>query len=272
MWFKDKVNEMRAIGSYEVTDELYALANRSNFSVYSYSGAIINGVKFLVEQRDVRRTTQNSGILVPGVGGQNFYGVLQEVIELSNLKDCTVLVFKCKWFDTDPRKRRIQVDKIFTSIYTGAEWYKNDPFILASQAKSVYYLNDIKNGSLWKLVHAYTPRNLWDFPNVEVENDVDTISSDAHVVQETNSQSLQLVVELPELDNVSFHREDVEPTEVVNIDNLLHNIDDFVVDDDDFEDDTIEEYDEEDDVTVEIDEDDNIEIENNDSTSEEFEC
>ncbi|XP_073133332.1 uncharacterized protein [Henckelia pumila] len=96
MWFRDKANEMRASGSSEVTGELYELANRSNFIAYSYSGAIINGVKFLVEQRDVRRTTQNSGILVPGVGGLNFYGVLQEVIELCYLKDCTVLMFKCK--------------------------------------------------------------------------------------------------------------------------------------------------------------------------------
>ncbi|KAG6505806.1 hypothetical protein ZIOFF_038171 [Zingiber officinale] len=43
---------MRVTGSCEATTELYALANRSNFSLYSYSGSIINGVKFLVEQRD----------------------------------------------------------------------------------------------------------------------------------------------------------------------------------------------------------------------------
>ncbi|KAG6513487.1 hypothetical protein ZIOFF_023817 [Zingiber officinale] len=184
MWFRDKVNEMRATGLCEATDELYALANRSNFSVYSYSGAIINGVKFLVEQRDVRRTTQNS----------------------------------------DPRKRRIQVDNIFTSIYTGAEWYKNDPFVLASQAKLVYYLNDNKNGPMWKLVQAYTPRNLWDYPNIEVENDVDTTTIDAHIVQEINSRSLQLVVDLPEFENASFHRDDIESTEIINIDHLLHNI------------------------------------------------
>lgn len=255
MWFRDKVNEMREAGSYEATEELYALANRSNFSVYLYSGAIINGI--IVEQRDARRTTQNDGIFVPGVGGQNFYGFLQEVIELCYLKDCTVLIFKCKWFDTDPRKRRIQEVKLFTSIYTGAEWYKNDPFILASQAKSVYYLNDIKNGPMWKLVQSYTPRNMWDYPNVEVESDVDTTSIDAHVV------------ELPELENARFHRDDVEPTEVMNIDNVLHNIDDFVVDDDDFEDDTLEENDEQDDVTVEIEDDDSIENENVDTTSEE---
>ncbi|KAG6500225.1 hypothetical protein ZIOFF_040068 [Zingiber officinale] len=162
---------MRAVGSSEATDELYALANRSNFSAYSYSGAIINGVKFLVEQQD------------------------------------------CKWFDTDPTRRRIQEDNKFMSIYTGAEWYKNDPFILASQAKSVYYLNDIKNGPMWKLVQAYASHNLWDYPNIEVENDVDKTTTDAHVVQELNSQPLQLVVELPELENVSFYHDDIEPTE-----------------------------------------------------------
>ncbi|XP_073120394.1 uncharacterized protein [Henckelia pumila] len=269
IWFRDKVNEMRSAGSHEATDELYALANRSNFSVYSYSGAIINGVKFLVEQRDVRRTTQNSGILVSGVAGQNFYGVLQEVIELCYLKDCTVLLFKCKWFDTDPRKRIIQEDNIFTSIYTGAEWYMNDPFILASQAKSVYYLNDIKNGPIWKLVQVYARRNLWDYPNIEGENDVDTTGIDPHVVQETNSQSLQLVVDLSELENVSFHRDDIEPSEVTNVDQLLHNKNDFVVDVDDFEDDILDEYDEEEDSDAEIDDDESIENETNGTTSEE---
>ncbi|KAG6519588.1 hypothetical protein ZIOFF_023082 [Zingiber officinale] len=264
-----QVNEMRAVGSSEATDELYALANRSNFSAYSYSGAIINGVKFLVEQRDVRLTTQNNGILVPDVGGQNYYGVLQDVIELCYVKDCMVLIFKCKCFDTNPRRRRIQEDNRFTSIYTGAEWYKNDPFILASQAKSVYYLNDIKNDPMWKLVRAYAPHNVWDYPNIEVENDVDRTTTDAHVVQELNSQPLQLVVELPELENVSFYRDDIKPTEVINIDQLQQNIGDFVVDDDDFQDDTLEEYDEEDDGTVEIDDDDSIDIETNGTTSEE---
>ncbi|KAG6497412.1 hypothetical protein ZIOFF_045311 [Zingiber officinale] len=239
-------------------------------SVYSYSGAIINGVKFLVEQRDVRRTTQNSGILVPGVGGQNYYAVLQDVIELCYLKDCIVLIFKCKWFDTDPRRRRIQEDNRFTSIYTGIEWYKNDPFILVSQAKSVYYMNDIKNDPIWKLLQAYAPYNVWDYPNIEVENDVDRTTTNAHVVQELNSQPLQLVVELPELENVSFYHDDIGPIEVINIDQLQQNIGDFVVDGDDFQDDTLEEYDEEDDVTVEIDDDDSIDIETNGTTSEEM--
>ncbi|KAG6482886.1 hypothetical protein ZIOFF_059525 [Zingiber officinale] len=104
------------------------------------------------------------------------------------------------------------------SIYTGAEWYKNDSFILTSQAKSVYYLNDIKNGPMWKLVQAYASHNVWDYPNIEVENDVDKTATDAHVVQELNSQPLQLVVELPELENVSFYRDDIEPTEAEMVD------------------------------------------------------
>ena len=214
----------------------------------------MNGVKFLVEQRDIRLATQNSGVLVPKDNGQNFYGVLQEVIELCYLKDCTVLMFKCKWFktDIDPKKKRIIEDNKFTSVYIGEEWYKNDPFILASQAKSIYYLNDDKNGPLWKLVQTYTPRNLWDFPNVEEANEVEA-SMDVHIVQEANSQPFQLVVELPQLENLVIQRDDIEAIEINNVDHLHGNhvrgIDDFIVDDEDIEDediedDTLEEYDE----------------------------
>ncbi|PON45244.1 hypothetical protein PanWU01x14_260740 [Parasponia andersonii] len=52
------------------------------------------------------------------------------------------------------------------------------------------------------------------------------------------------------MENVRFHREDVEPDEVDNIDDLICQTrvvtpDDFLVDDDEFEDDTLEEYNDE---------------------------
>src|SRR4051812_9170385 len=101
---------------------------------------MINGVKFLVHKRDMKCKTQNSDILVPGEDDMKFYGVLEEVIELSYIYNCNVLLFKCIWFDNDPKKKHIQEDANFTSVYVKDEWYKSDPFIFASQAKLVYYL------------------------------------------------------------------------------------------------------------------------------------
>ncbi|PON56054.1 hypothetical protein PanWU01x14_184130, partial [Parasponia andersonii] len=70
-------------------------------------------------------------------------------------------------------------------------------------------------------------------------------------------------VELPELDNIRFQWDDVELAEVNNIDELIHesNVemqDDFLVDDDEFEDDKLEAYD-----------DEEIEIFDSDTSSEE---
>ena len=32
------------------------------------------------------------------------------------------------------------------------KWYKNDPFILTTQAQQIFYVNDPKFGSHWKVV------------------------------------------------------------------------------------------------------------------------
>ena len=99
------------------------MANKSNFTAFSYLGCVVNGVKFIVEKRDAKRKTQNSGVFVPSQDGLNFYGVLEEILELSYLKkDCSVLLFKCKWFDIDLKKKRIQEDSIFISVYVVVEW------------------------------------------------------------------------------------------------------------------------------------------------------
>ncbi|KAM6569640.1 hypothetical protein CsatB_017625 [Cannabis sativa] len=62
-WFKSRINQLRADNPAEVSDELYAIANPSNPTCYCYPGCIVNGIKFLVEDRDENRKTQNSGIL-----------------------------------------------------------------------------------------------------------------------------------------------------------------------------------------------------------------
>ena len=60
--------------------------------------------------------TQNSGISVPGTDGNIFYGRLEEIQELNYMDTYSVVLFKCKWFDTNPRKKKIIVEKNITSI------------------------------------------------------------------------------------------------------------------------------------------------------------
>ena len=69
-------------GTSEATDELYSLAIGPDSRVYSYSGCVVNGVKFVTANQDVNCKIQNSGICVPSthLGEEiNFYGTLLEV-------------------------------------------------------------------------------------------------------------------------------------------------------------------------------------------------
>lgn len=54
--------------------------------------------------------------------------------------------------------------------------FKDEPFILASQARQVYYVKDVKKLN-WHIMVRATPRNFFDIPfkemNVEDENIVD---------------------------------------------------------------------------------------------------
>ncbi|XP_060966207.1 uncharacterized protein LOC133034815 [Cannabis sativa] len=223
-WFKTQINELRLTNQGAVSDELYAIANPANTAIYFYPGCIVNGIKFLVKERDDNRKTQNSGVMVPGEDGQNFYGTLEKIMEFTYLKDCSVLLFFCKWFDTNGS--RMDSDGVITSICVNRQWYQNEPFILASQAKLIYYIPDLKNGKDWLIVNEYIPRNVWDFPDTDGETPF---------VQENNSTETEFVVQLPQLDDVDYVRHDVDPTEVANIHRVNsqpQQLDDFIVDDD----------------------------------------
>ena len=69
---------------------MYALACGSDNRVESYPGCIVNGVRYNIEERDKRHTTQNCGLVVDGEHENaivDFYGILKVclIIELSYL-------------------------------------------------------------------------------------------------------------------------------------------------------------------------------------------
>ena len=85
--------------------------------ISKYIACIVDGIRFIVKDRDDRLTTQNSGVLVyeeledddNGGGGDDermkFYGILDSVVEVNYIYDRRVILFKCTWFDTDPKKK-----------------------------------------------------------------------------------------------------------------------------------------------------------------------
>jgi hypothetical protein len=75
----------------------------------------------------------------------DFVGVLKEIIKLEyNQEDRSVVLFKCDWFKLDGKRPELKDDGFFKSINVGSLWYKNDCYILATQVRKVFYLQDTK--------------------------------------------------------------------------------------------------------------------------------
>ncbi|GJW58284.1 reverse transcriptase domain-containing protein [Tanacetum coccineum] len=67
------------------TSELFALANGPSRTLMSVNACVVDGVRYVMQSRDERRTTQNSGICAPGPDGEMSYGQLQEILEFKYL-------------------------------------------------------------------------------------------------------------------------------------------------------------------------------------------
>ena len=100
---------------------------------------VVNGVKYVCKSRDVNRKTQNIGLYVSSIGAEPFYDELEEIIVMQYLKRYHAVLFRCKWFNTDPRKELLKVVQNIRSVYVNAEWYNNDRFVLCTQAQKVFY-------------------------------------------------------------------------------------------------------------------------------------
>ncbi|RVW49659.1 hypothetical protein CK203_076741 [Vitis vinifera] len=129
------------------------IAHGPSHYVSKYHGYVINGCRYHTKERDDLRATQNSGVSIvastmqiasakdqnPVFGELCFYGIITEIWDL----DYTMFripVFSCDWVDN---KNGIKVDDLgFTLVDFSKIAHKSDPFILASQAKQVFYVQD----------------------------------------------------------------------------------------------------------------------------------
>ncbi|KAM6565737.1 hypothetical protein CsatA_024865 [Cannabis sativa] len=134
-WFHKKIYDLHKLGSLENGEELLALACGSDHLVTYYEGVLVNGVRYMVAERDKKRTTQNSGVSVAGTEGFNYYGTLEDVMMFTFCGVYSVTLFRCKWFNTNPQRKKTIIENNIISINVSGEWYKDDPFILATQAK-----------------------------------------------------------------------------------------------------------------------------------------
>ncbi|PWA50854.1 hypothetical protein CTI12_AA468310 [Artemisia annua] len=77
-WFESKIGNLYTANDPRCTPDLFALACGPSSTATSVNSCVVNGVKFVVHSRDVKRTTQNSGICSPGEKpGEMYYGQLE---------------------------------------------------------------------------------------------------------------------------------------------------------------------------------------------------
>ncbi|TYK11884.1 uncharacterized protein E5676_scaffold177G00390 [Cucumis melo var. makuwa] len=107
----------------------------------------------------------------------------------------------------------------YKSLNTSRFWYMEESVILATQAHQVFYVDDPKNGSNWKVVQVIQNKCIWDVPEVkDVQND--------HI------NILEVVVSHQVDDHIeddTLCRNDVNPT-IVERPVVRHVTDDFIDD------------------------------------------
>ncbi|KAL5538476.1 hypothetical protein UlMin_035499 [Ulmus minor] len=135
-------------------------------------------------------------VSVPGTENEIFYGQLQEILDFSYLNDFSVVLFKCKWFRCD--LRHMVIENNITSINITSESYKDDQFILASQAQQVFYVEDPSRGPNWCVVQHVNHRSIWDITEDGI--------SDIDLLQDNSSSNFTLFVDLGNLPQINLQR------------------------------------------------------------------
>ncbi|CAN1140961.1 hypothetical protein LINPERPRIM_LOCUS25168 [Linum perenne] len=210
-WFKIRMTSEWTFSQSERTLALHSLSCEPISSVTKYTGCIINGVRFHTKDREMRRKTQNSGIVVEGNHLDeiiDFYGVLVDIIELDYVRDKHIYLFQCDWYDVEKKKSRIVNDGAVTSIRVDRLWYSSDPFVLASQATQVFYINDPKLGSNWRVVQKFNHRHIF-VGELENLNALDG-DDDAYQDEELTNNASGMIGNDDGIE-LSLRREDVMP-------------------------------------------------------------
>jgi hypothetical protein len=114
---------------------------------------IINGIRYHTKAREAQRKTQNCTIKTLGEHKGHiidFYGKVEEIIELNYTENSrgprSVILLRCEWYNLEGKTYEMKDDGYFKSINIDGRWYKDDPFILATDASHVFFLGRYQIG------------------------------------------------------------------------------------------------------------------------------
>ncbi|XP_074278478.1 uncharacterized protein LOC141602067 [Silene latifolia] len=186
-WFTNEVDIELINDREKVTDEVRWLAHGPGMHVLTYQGYDINGYSFYTKDQDDRSTMQNSGVALmamsmsvasakdsrPAYDAQPYFGVIKEIWELDYVQ-FRIPVFRCMWVE---HSKGVRVDEMgFTLVDFSREGYKSEPFIMANQARQIFYVTDPANGKWSVVLHGkkkFTGKEIMD----EVDDELPPFSS-----------------------------------------------------------------------------------------------
>ncbi|CAL5344683.1 unnamed protein product [Camellia sinensis] len=186
-WFNSHVEELLAIENAVLSDEIKTLALGPSKKATRFNGYIINGTRYHTRSREWRRKTQNSGVMVkaktcsyastrdmnPVEGEVAYYGYVTDIIELYYSYDRRYVLFMCDWIDNNKGLKQDGFGFTLVNfnhlLYTKKQ-NSDEPFILASQAQQVFYVNDPVEAD-WDVVVKMKPRDLYEVCGEQPIND-----------------------------------------------------------------------------------------------------
>ena len=141
---------MDASEKKKLSDKVRWLARYLDNEAKQFKRYVINGLKFCTKDSEVTRKTQNSGVCVVTEGGATYYDVLIDIIELNYSDKYQYVLFKCQWANIISgrgcKKRWVWISPCqFFKIDTHGWSIDWQPYVLASQAWQVFYVEDVRH-------------------------------------------------------------------------------------------------------------------------------
>ncbi|XP_052109555.1 uncharacterized protein LOC107465708 [Arachis duranensis] len=174
------------LGIIRHSKELQWFACGPNVQASRFTTYNMNEFKFRTLSREEGLKTQNNGVHVTSdtrsyaskrdsnvaVGSISYYGQLVDIIELNYSGQFTVILFRCIWANTT-FGRGIKQDILchtlvnFSNPMHTGDRKDDEPYILVSEARLVYYVDDDVNKEWSVVVHV----KLRDLVDMGEEND-----------------------------------------------------------------------------------------------------
>ncbi|VVA41750.1 PREDICTED: transposon CACTA En/Spm, partial [Prunus dulcis] len=147
-------SELNGEDNNGISENLRWLAAGLSMAVPSYKSYLIKCLKFNTKAQDDVWAVENSGVYLLAhtiqvasaedknliVSNMGFYGVIQYIWDL----DCqkfTISVFRCDWIDSTSS---LKVNELgFTLVDLSKIGHRNDQFVMASQVKQVFFVDDL---------------------------------------------------------------------------------------------------------------------------------